>query len=76
MPELPKQQLEINASHPLIKSLYHQRATHPLMAKEVAEQVCSPSSLPPSLPLLLSGTLSGSNDANSLKFYFVLHEKE
>eukprot|EP00026_Physarum_polycephalum_P003159 Phypoly_transcript_03168.p1 GENE.Phypoly_transcript_03168~~Phypoly_transcript_03168.p1 ORF type:complete len:678 (+),score=120.90 Phypoly_transcript_03168:43-2076(+) len=39
MPELPKQQLEINASHPLIKSLHHQRATHPLMAKEVAEQV-------------------------------------
>jgi len=39
MPELPKQQLEINASHPLIKSLYHQKASHPLMAKEVAEQI-------------------------------------
>jgi HSP90 family molecular chaperone len=39
MPELPKQQLEINASHNLIKSLYHQKATHPLMAKEVAEQI-------------------------------------
>jgi len=39
MPELPKQQLEINASHPLIKSLYHQRSTHPLMAKEVADQI-------------------------------------
>ena len=39
MPELPKQQLEVNASHPLIKSLFHQRDTHPLMAKEVAEQV-------------------------------------
>jgi hypothetical protein len=39
MPELPKQQLEVNASHPLIKALFRQRATHPLMAKEVAEQV-------------------------------------
>lgn len=39
MPELPKQQLEINASHPLVKSLFHQKATHPLMAKEIAEQI-------------------------------------
>jgi len=39
LPDLPKQQLEINASHPLIKTLYHQRATHPLMALEVAEQI-------------------------------------
>lgn len=39
MPELPKQQLEINASHPLIKSLYHQKASHPVMAKEISEQI-------------------------------------
>lgn len=39
VPDLPKQQMEINASHPLIKALYHQKATHPLMAKEIAEQI-------------------------------------
>jgi TNF receptor-associated protein 1 len=39
MPELPKQQLEINASHPLIKALYHQKTSHPVMATEVAEQI-------------------------------------
>jgi len=37
--ELPKQQLEINAQHPVIKGLYHQKTTHPRLAKEIAEQI-------------------------------------
>jgi len=39
MPELPKQQLEINVKHPIIKKLYAQRNAHPNIAKEVAVQL-------------------------------------
>jgi len=39
MPELPKQQLEINAKHPIMKKLYHLKNTHPRLAKETADQV-------------------------------------
>eukprot|EP01111_Echinosteliopsis_oligospora_P007458 TRINITY_DN2250_c0_g1_i5.p1 TRINITY_DN2250_c0_g1~~TRINITY_DN2250_c0_g1_i5.p1 ORF type:complete len:779 (-),score=237.06 TRINITY_DN2250_c0_g1_i5:20-2245(-) len=39
VPQLPKQQLEINSSHPIIIKLFKQRQTHPVIAKEVAEQV-------------------------------------
>ena len=39
MPELPKQQLEINVKHPILKKLHAQSTAHPNLAKEVAGQV-------------------------------------
>jgi HSP90 family molecular chaperone len=39
MPELPKQQFEINTKHPILKKLYAQKSTHPNVAKEVTEQL-------------------------------------
>lgn len=39
MPELPKQQLEINPKHPVMKKLYAIRPTHPQLATSIAEQL-------------------------------------
>jgi len=36
---LPKQVLEINARHPILKKLFVQKSSHPILAKEVIEQI-------------------------------------
>lgn len=37
---LNKQVFEINTRHPILKKLFTQKSTHPVLAKEIVEQVC------------------------------------
>jgi len=39
VPALPKQQLEINVKHPILKKLYLQKGLHPILSREVIEQM-------------------------------------